>query len=169
MEDLRKAARAFAIEAHGDQTYGDAPYVTHLDAVVALLDAHGHGDAAIAGYLHDVLEDTDTTRSELADEFGERVATAVAFCSDEPGPNRKARKSATYARMARDLATGGPGVTLGAVTKVADRLANVAASAATRPDLLEMYRGEHPTFREALHREGVCDSLWLALDTLMMI
>lgn len=34
----RERAREFAIQAHGDQRYGDRPYVEHLSAVVEVLD-----------------------------------------------------------------------------------------------------------------------------------
>ena len=40
LESLTRA-RSFAIAAHGDQTYGDEPYVFHLDAVVELLAPFG--------------------------------------------------------------------------------------------------------------------------------
>lgn len=62
-------ARTFAIEAHGEQRYGDQPYSVHLDAVAGLLEPYG-ADAQMIGYLHDVVEDTaitaDRVRAELA-------------------------------------------------------------------------------------------------------
>ena len=163
----RADARAFAAEAHGDQRYGQAPYVTHLDDVVALLDAYGHGEAALSGYLHDVIEDTEITFEDVAAAFCEAVAHAVAFCTDAPGPNRKARKAATYARMAEDIAAGAPAVEMGIVTKVADRLANVTASAQRRPDLLKKYRGEQTALRGALYVPGLCDAMWDRLEALL--
>lgn len=100
MIDLTKA-REFAIQAHGDQMYGDKPYVSHLDDVVAVLDTHfkrAIPELLAVGYLHDVLEDTSVTAGTLFEQFGPNVALAVQFCTDEPGPNRKTRKAATYAR-----------------------------------------------------------------------
>ncbi len=34
-------ARAFALEAHGEQKYGDHPYAYHLDAVAAIAAPYG--------------------------------------------------------------------------------------------------------------------------------
>ncbi len=53
LENSRRA-RDFAIAAHGEQRYGDHPYVFHLDAVAALLAPYGV-DAQTIGYLHDVV------------------------------------------------------------------------------------------------------------------
>ncbi|MFN3202897.1 MAG: HD domain-containing protein [Bradymonadia bacterium] len=162
--DLRAAARAFAIEAHGDQRYGDDPYATHLDAVVSILDTHGFEHMAIAGYLHDTLEDTDVTFDDICTRFGEQVARAVAFCSDAPGPNRKLRKAATYARMRRDIEIGGDYIEMAVVTKVADRLANVTASSIKGDRRLEMYREEQQMFRASLFIPEQCDPLWFSIE-----
>ena len=35
--DVVDRARAFAVQAHGDQRYGDEPYVVHLDEVAAIV------------------------------------------------------------------------------------------------------------------------------------
>ncbi|MGB1013560.1 MAG: HD domain-containing protein [Nannocystaceae bacterium] len=167
-------ARALAIAAHGTQTYGKQPYVVHLDAVAELLMRHGFGgeDQLAAAYLHDILEDTPTRVDELA-KFGPAVVHAVVFCSDEPGPSRKIRKAATYARMAQDVTSGAPWVGLAIRTKVADRLANVRASAGLQPSvpatarLVRVYQGEHTTFRNALYVADNCDAMWRELDELL--
>lgn len=58
--------------------------------VAHVLEAGGDEEEAIAGLLHDSLEDieyTQATYEELADLFGERVAGIVRDCSDaEPAP-----------------------------------------------------------------------------------
>ena len=47
-----RSARAFAVQAHGGQRYGEHPYVVHLDAVAEHLIPYG--ELAISlGYLHD--------------------------------------------------------------------------------------------------------------------
>ncbi len=160
-------ARRFAVRAHGDQRYGDRPYFEHLDAVVELLQRHGHPEAIEVGFLHDAIEDTDVSFEMLRDEFGDAVARAVAFCSDEAGPDRKSRKRATYARMRRDVVARHDWLQLAVPAKVADRLANVQACRRNNPELLAVYAAEHATFREALYVDGLCDSLWLELDALL--
>ena len=75
--------RAFAIEAHGTQTYGKLPYVVHLDEVASILPS----DPALraVAYLHDVLEDTAVTFEMLAQRFGSTIAEAVELVTDPEG------------------------------------------------------------------------------------
>jgi len=158
------AARDYAIQMHGDQKYGTHPYVHHLDAVVALLQPYGE-KARVVGYLHDVVEDTAATVSDVQERFGDLVARCVSLLTDAPGANRKERKAKTYAAMAQ--VTGDEELAL--VVKAADRLANVRACVADgHRQLWDTYRGEHPTFRAAAFRKGQCDPLWVELDVLLL-
>ncbi len=73
------------MRAHGDQVRKgtSVPYVSHLFGVAALvLEGGGDEDLAIAGLLHDVLEDTSVTVEQVAEAFGPRVAAVVIGCSD---------------------------------------------------------------------------------------
>ena len=94
---LTRDALAFAADRHAGQTLGSdgVPFVTHPVEVACLLHEAGFSDEVVAaGVLHDVLEDTDVEREELASRFGERVAGLVAAVSDDPsikdGVERKA-------------------------------------------------------------------------------
>ena len=74
-----KAAYAFAAKAHAHQKRmsGEA-YITHPLAVAgAVVEWRMDGDAICAALLHDVLEDTGTSKRELADKFGNEVAELV--------------------------------------------------------------------------------------------
>ncbi len=156
-------ARAFAVEAHGEQRYGDGPYVVHLDAVADLLEPYGT-DAQIVGYLHDVVEDTMITEERVRDEFGERVARCVQLVTDELGPNRQERKIQTNAKLAK--VTGE--LHLALIVKAADRLANLRMSARGESgSKLGMYRGEHAAFRAAAFRPGLCDELWTEMEQIL--
>lgn len=156
-------ARAFAIAAHGPQKYGSRPYAYHLDAVAALLAPFGD-EAQVVGYLHDVVEDTGVGVEEVRAHFGARVAACVELLTDAPGATRKERKALTYAKLAQVRGE----TELALLVKAADRLANVRACVADRKrDLWQVYRDEHPAFRDAAHRPGQCDALWAELDTLL--
>ncbi|QOF80168.1 HD domain-containing protein [Variovorax sp. 38R] len=157
------AARAYALSMHGAQMYGTHPYSHHLDAVTRVLLPYGQ-EAQVIGYLHDVVEDTDATVDEVRLRFGDLVAACVALLTDEPGANRKERKSKTYAKLAK--VTGAEELAL--VVKVADRLSNVRACVAdANRDLWSVYRGEHEVFKAAAFRAGLCDELWSELDGLL--
>lgn len=76
---LIKDAYVVACEKHKDQMRksGD-PYVQHPIEVAYLLAELHTGPATIAaGLLHDVLEDTDMTKEEMAARFGNDVAEIV--------------------------------------------------------------------------------------------
>ncbi len=161
---MQPSARSFAIDAHGQQTYGDRPDSFHLDAVAALAAPYGE-DAVVIAYLHDTVEDTEATPEDIEAQFGARVAACVGLLTDEPGAQRKERKAKTYAKLAQ--VNGGPNE-LALVVKAADRLANVRACLADRKrGLWEVYAGEHPVFKAAAHRKGLCDPLWAELDSLL--
>ena len=70
--ELLEQAHAVAVAAHGEQRYGAQPYEHHLAKVVEVLKRFGASieDPAtapliVAGWLHDVLEDTPITAQEL--------------------------------------------------------------------------------------------------------
>lgn len=94
-------AVAFARTAHaGDVRKGtQIPYVSHLLSVASLvLDQGGDEDEAIAGLLHDTLEDhfgevvdgERLDRALLERRFGEKVARIVEACSDHAAEGPKA-------------------------------------------------------------------------------
>ena len=97
-----QAARAFAIEAHGEQRYGKHPYIVHLDAVVEQILRFEPGagqDTIAAGFLHDVVEDTSVTVEQVMERFGSRVAELVHAVTTEPGATRKERHAATWPKL----------------------------------------------------------------------
>jgi guanosine-3',5'-bis(diphosphate) 3'-pyrophosphohydrolase len=158
---MQQQARAFAISAHGEQKYGDRPYSFHLDAVAAIAKPYGE-DAVVVAFLHDTVEDTQATIQEVEAKFGPKVAACVSLLTDEPGANRKERKAKTYAKLAE---VHGPNE-LALVVKAADRLANVRACLADRKRAMwELYRSEHPVFKQAAYRVGLSESLWSELDS----
>ena len=53
-----------------------------------------------AGYLHDTIEDTDTSYRDLFDRFGEEVAELVYAVTSELGRNRAERNRKTCAKIA---------------------------------------------------------------------
>jgi guanosine-3',5'-bis(diphosphate) 3'-pyrophosphohydrolase len=94
---LAREAYEFAREAHeGQKRKGDGtPYINHPSELARLLHAAGHDDEEIlaATFLHDVVEDTDTSLDEIEEAFGEGVRQLVdAMTEDkdiEPYERRK--------------------------------------------------------------------------------
>lgn len=155
-------ARAFAIQAHGTQRYGAEPYATHLADVAGVIDAYlpdhdRHRTLMQAAWLHDTLEDTAAKAGDLRDAgFSDRLIDAVRFCTDVPGPDRVTRKRATYRKMRRALnetmmGEGKAGTRLGALVKLADRVANLRATLRSEhARLARTYTDEAEVFRLAI-------------------
>lgn len=100
-------ALVWASELHRAQRRkgSGTPYLSHLLAVAGLVLEHGGDeDQAIAGLLHDAIEDTDATRGDISGRFGERVADIVVACTDtdvQPKPPWLARKQAYIDELQR--------------------------------------------------------------------
>ena len=166
-------ARTLALNWHADQQYGNLPYWTHLEDVVNVLRTFGVTDdnSVAAAWLHDALEDTACTPANLRPGIPEVVIEAVQHCTDEPGANRKERKSATYARwrmLKQTPRQNDPAFQLASQTKLADRIANVSNCIKTgNRGLLKMYQREAADF-EAAVRIGQLDfAIWAYLRSLL--
>lgn len=100
MDNLSKFTEAaiFAARKHTGQNRkgkDEAPYINHLLEVVNLLVNVGKVEdenTLIAALLHDTVEDTDTTREEIAESFGEKVASIVMEVTDDKTLPKAERK-----------------------------------------------------------------------------
>ncbi len=83
---VTRRAIAFTPERHGAQRRdGDrAPFLVHPLEVASYLERSGYPDHVVAAaVLHDVLDDTDSERTELESRFGREVSELVALVSDD--------------------------------------------------------------------------------------
>lgn len=84
--DVKEKAKLFAIKAHMGQvrkSEADKPMIMHPIAVGYMLESFGYDDAVVAaGYLHDVVEDTQYTIDDIRKEFGEDIASLVYDASE---------------------------------------------------------------------------------------
>ena len=178
LADSRTRIRNFAIEAHGDQKYGEQPYVAHLDAVWAVLCEYGFDDSFYfyGAYLHDVREDCGHKSDILfrLEDLGAITNYVVNFCTDETGHNRKTRKAATYERCRAQIEQDYlrtpfpmPALPIAVRVKLADRLANLRNAIATGSNLIGMYRKERDAFKAAYYVAGLCEPMWLEYDRLL--
>lgn len=132
------AADAFAEEAHRGQRrkYTGEPYISHPRAVAAIVASVSHTvDMVAAALLHDVLEDTRRTVTEIGNKFGFDVARMVWGLTNQAKPsdgNRMARAEINrrwLAKGAWDVQT----------IKVADILHNVPSIVENDPDFARVY------------------------------
>lgn len=101
MTDLINKAKDFAIEQHTRinhlRKYTKQPYHNHLKAVADIVSDVTEDEVLIAAaWLHDVVEDTEVTHSEIEDTFGKEVAQVVYELTDkstlEDGNRAKRKK-----------------------------------------------------------------------------
>jgi GTP diphosphokinase / guanosine-3',5'-bis(diphosphate) 3'-diphosphatase len=91
-------AVAFAAEKHKDQRRKDvnaSPYINHPIAVATLLVQEGDvtdEELLLAAILHDTVEDTETSFTELEERFGKAVAGIVREVTDDKALAKEARK-----------------------------------------------------------------------------
>ena len=99
------------------------PYINHLAEVANLLASVTDGaDAELvaAGWLHDTIEDTDTTHEELAQRFGLHVADMVEEVTDDMTLPKSERR--------RLQVIEAPNSSAGAKQiKIADKISNIRA------------------------------------------
>src|SRR5579859_8284117 len=125
---VARVIRAYEIGARaheGQARKSGEPYITHPVAVAGILAELGlDAETIIAAILHDTLEDTALSRTELAGEFGDTVAELVdgvtkldkmRFSSRQEADAESFRKM--LLAMARDLRV--------ILIKLADRLHNM--------------------------------------------
>jgi (p)ppGpp synthase/HD superfamily hydrolase len=99
-------ATSFAFTIHADQVRKETtiPYVAHLMSVAAIVLEHGgNEEQAIAGLLHDAVEDCGVEQEPpIVERFGTRVAHIVRARTDAetfPKPPSMERKEAYIAPL----------------------------------------------------------------------
>lgn len=155
-----KEARMFAVKAHANQSYDNVfPYEKHLDDVIDVLKRFGFsGKYIIAGFLHDVLEDTGISYNKVKHYFGEDVAEIVYCVTDELGRSRKEKKEKTLPKTA----TNGDAI----IVKLADRIANIEHGGK-----IDMYAEEFNEFKLFLFSNTPHNAklMWTHLEKLLKI
>jgi len=122
----------FAAAKHSTQRRKNpdaSPYINHPIAVAALVtEVGGVTDSAtiLAAVLHDTIEDTETSFSELADAFGSEVAEIVAEMTDDKSLPKAERKELQIMHAPRAS-------TAAKIVKLADKICNVVDISAAPP------------------------------------
>lgn len=133
--ELIASAFQFAYNLHeGQYRRSGEPYIAHPVAVAGLIRDLGGGSAMIAaGFLHDIVEDTDTTCEDIEEKFGESVrhlVEGVTKLSKFNFSSKTERAAENFRRMflamAKDIRV--------IVVKLADRLHNMRTLDHLKPE-----------------------------------
>ena len=114
----------FSREKHKDQLDDDglSYFISHIEQVVKIIRNVTEDENIIcAAYLHDTLEDTETTYDELKNEFGEVIANLVFELTQE---GKKDSKGYYFPRLHSKEAI---------LIKFADRLSNLSRMSSWEP------------------------------------
>ena len=127
-DDTKLICRAFefAYKLHeGQYRASGEPYIAHPVAVAGLLrDLGGSSVMIAAGFLHDVVEDTDVTAEEIESRFGaevRRLVEGVTKLSKFNFSSKTERQAENFRRMFLAMAADIRVI----VVKLADRLHNM--------------------------------------------
>ena len=136
-DDAAMAERAycFAAEKHSDQKRRSGElYINHpVEVAIILAELKMDCDVVCAALLHDTVEDTETSLSDVADIFGETVAELVDGVTkltnievDSMDEKQALNLRKMFLAMSRDIRV--------VIVKLADRLHNMRTLAALRED-----------------------------------
>lgn len=133
--DLICRAFSFAYQLHeGQMRKSGEPYIAHPIAVATLLRSLGGDSVTIAaGFLHDVVEDTDVTPEEIESMFGVQVrllVEGVTKLSKFNFSSTTERQAENFRRMFLAMATDIRVI----VVKLADRLHNMRTLDHLKPE-----------------------------------
>ncbi|KPD23989.1 bifunctional GTP diphosphokinase/guanosine-3',5'-bis pyrophosphate 3'-pyrophosphohydrolase [Idiomarina zobellii] len=160
-DQVDRVAEAFVVanDAHSTQKRSSGePYITHPVAVASLLaDMRLDCETIMAALLHDVIEDTETSQEDLAEQFGSTVASLVEGVSklDKLQFNSKEEAQAENYRkmimaMVQDIRV--------VLIKLADRTHNMRTIEHLRPDKRRRIARETlEIYAPLAHRLGIHD------------
>lgn len=134
-ETLLANAFDFAFQLHDGQVRATGePYIIHPIAVADLLRDIGAGPGVIAaGFLHDVVEDTEVSPEELEAQFGAEVRALVEGVTKLGGIHFTDRTEAQAENLRRMFLAMASDIRV-VLVKLADRLHNMRTIGALRPE-----------------------------------
>lgn len=152
--DVVRKAQVYAMAAHASvkqvRKYTGEPYIVH-PAEVASIVARVPGstpDMVAAAWLHDVIEDTGCTFTDVHMAFGIDIATLVGWLTDVSRPedgNRATRKAIDRAHTAEAPAEA-------QTIKLADLISNSRSIMQHDPEFAKVYLEEKRLLLEVLTR-----------------
>ena len=125
IEIVRKAYEYAKMLHEGQYRQSGEPYIIHpLNVAYILADMHADRDTVCAGLLHDTLENTNTSKEDIALNFNNNIANLVDGVTKLSKMNFLSKKEENYANT-RKIITGITEDVRIIIIKLADRLHNI--------------------------------------------
>ena len=168
-EQVREVYKAYLYGAqHHDGQYRKTgePYIYHPISVARILaEMHMDSKSIVAAILHDVIEDTEATKDEIRERFGDEVAElvdGVSKLTEFKFKNKKEQQAINIQKvllaMARDIRV--------IMIKLADRLHNMRTLGVMRPEKRQRIARETLDIYVPLARRLGINTLRLELEDL---
>lgn len=157
---LVQKAYVVARDAHEGQTRSSGePYITHPVAVASILaDIKLDHETLMAALLHDVIEDTDYSKEDLAELFGATVADLVEGVSKLEKIKFKDKKQLQVENFRKMIMAMTQDIRV-ILIKLADRTHNMRTLGALRPDKRRRIARETlEIYAPIAHRLGIHDT-----------
>lgn len=124
--EIIKKAYEYAKTLHeGQYRQSGEPYITHpLNVAYILAEMHADKDTVCAGLLHDTIEDTKTTKEDIAHDFNQEIANLVDGVTKLAKMNFSTKEEQNSANT-RKIITGITNDVRIIIIKLADRLHNM--------------------------------------------
>ncbi|MEM7302820.1 MAG: bifunctional (p)ppGpp synthetase/guanosine-3',5'-bis(diphosphate) 3'-pyrophosphohydrolase [Pseudomonadota bacterium] len=125
-EGLLNKAYVYAMQKHGDQKRANGdPYFSHpLEVAGILTDLRLDESTVAVALLHDTIEDTDATRAEIDERFGEEIGQLVEGLTKLKRLDRVSKKTEQGENLRRLLLAVSQDIRV-LLVKLADRLHNM--------------------------------------------
>lgn len=127
-EEVDKILKAYhyAYDLHkGQYRQSGEEYIVHpLTVAYILAEMHADCDTICAGLLHDTLEDTNTTKEEIAESFGRDVANLVDGVTKISKMNFSTKQEQNMANTRKIITSMATDIRI-IIIKLADRLHNM--------------------------------------------
>ena len=125
IDKIKKAYEYAKLKHAGQYRESGEEYITHpLAVAIILARLNADTDTICAGLLHDVIEDTNATKEDIAAEFGESVAILVMGVTNLTKMSISDKNSLNNANL-RKLILGMTKDVRILIIKLADRLHNM--------------------------------------------
>jgi (p)ppGpp synthase/HD superfamily hydrolase len=165
---MENKAKIYAVKRHQlyGQTYDDYPYTKHLEMVVSIarkylnyIYIHDRDNVLSACWCHDLIEDTELTKTQLSEDLNQPIAEIVSAVTNEYSNSRDERNIITFSKIGtNDLAV---------FVKLCDRIANTKNSKQYAQMIYNKYKSEFPLFRHFLQNGAMLyHNMWKELEGL---